>query len=54
MPRPGIELSIAELHLLEGPFKDTLPTELHGLGIDDDIVKSTAINMIDLKVAQGK
>ena len=30
MPRPGIELTIAELHLLEGPFKDTLPTELHG------------------------
>ena len=31
MPRPGIELT-AELHLLEGPFKDALPTELHGRG----------------------
>ena len=28
MPRPGIELT-AELLLLEGPFKDALPTELH-------------------------
>ena len=32
MPRPGIELT-AELHLLEGPFKDALPIELHGRGL---------------------
>ena len=32
MPRPGIELTAAELQLLEGPFKDALPTELHGRG----------------------
>ena len=32
MPRPGIELT-AELHLLEGPFMDALPTELKGRNI---------------------
>ena len=32
MPRPGIELTAAELQLREGPFMVTLPTELHGRG----------------------
>ena len=32
MPQPGIELTAAELHLLEGPLKDALPTRLHGCG----------------------
>ena len=32
MPQPGIELTAAELHLLEGPLKDALPTQLHGCG----------------------
>ena len=30
--RPGIKLRAAELNLNEGPFMDTLPTELHGCG----------------------
>ena len=29
MLRPGIKLTAAELHLLEGPFKDSLQTEPH-------------------------
>ena len=32
MPRPGIKLTAAELHLLEGPFRDSLQTEPHGHG----------------------
>ena len=32
MPRLGIKLT-AELHLLERPFKDALPSEPHGRGL---------------------
>ena len=34
MPPPEIELTAAELHLLEGPPKDALPTSLQGAATD--------------------
>ena len=39
LPRPGIELT-AELHLLKGPTKDALPTQLHGRGKDTQSFKN--------------
>ena len=43
MLQPGIELT-AELHLLEGPFMDALPTELKGRNIGPNAI------LINIKV----